>query len=142
MQAIWQMLYRSEQAYEMETADMVKLLFDARTFNREHQITGLLLYHGGRFMQLLEGEQRDVQRLFRRIAEDSRHRDVVVEVNAPADRRLFPQWQMGYAEAPEMDGLPALAGVESEREAMKELRVLAHDHLSAMRLMQFLKGER
>ena len=141
MQQIWQLLYRSVQAYEMETADMVKLLFDAREFNRENAITGLLLHHGGRFMQLIEGEQHGIQRLYRRIAADSRHRDVVLEVNAPADRRLFPQWGMGYADAPEMDGLPALAGAESERDAMTHLRVLARDHMSAMRLMQFLKGD-
>ena len=142
MQRIWQLLYRSVQAYEMETSDMLKLLFDARAFNRENGITGLLLHHGGQFMQLIEGEQHEVQRLYRRIAEDSRHRDVVLEVNAPADQRLFPQWQMGYADAPEMDGLPALAGAESERDAMTSLRVLARDHMSAMRLMQFLRGGR
>jgi hypothetical protein len=142
MPKIWQLLYRSEQAYEMETADMVKLLFDARAFNRDNGITGLLLHHGGQFMQLIEGEQHEVQRLYRRIAEDSRHRDAVIEVNAPADRRLFPEWQMGYAEAPEMDGLPALAGAESERDAMTSLRLLAREHMSAMRLMQFLRGDR
>ena len=142
MQRIWQLLYRSVQAYEMETSDMLKLLFDARAFNRENGITGLLLHHGGQFMQLIEGDQHEVQRLYRRIAEDSRHRDVVLEVNAPADQRLFPQWQMGYADAPEMDGLPALAGAESERDAMTSLRVLARDHMSAMRLMQFLRGGR
>lgn len=142
MQQIWQLLYRSVQAYEMETADMVKLLFDARAFNRENGITGLLLHHRGRFMQLIEGDQYEVQRLYRRIAEDSRHRDVVLEVNAPSEGRLFPQWQMGYADAPEMDGLPALAGAESERDAMTHLRVLARDHMSAMRLMQFLRSDR
>lgn len=142
MSQIWQLLYRSEQSYEMDASDLMKLLFDARTFNRENGITGLLLHHGGQFMQMLEGEQHEVQRLYRKIADDSRHRDVVIEVNAPADLRLFPQWQMGYAEAPEMDGHPALAGAESERDAMSNLRVLARDHMSAMRLMQFLRGGR
>jgi hypothetical protein len=91
---------------------------------------------------MLEGEQHQIQGLYRRIAEDARHRNVVLEVNAPADRRLFPEWQMGYAEAPEMNGFPALAGAESERDAMTSLRVLAREHMSAMRLMQFLKGGR
>ncbi len=142
MSHIWQLLYRSEQSYEMDASDLMKLLFDARTFNRENGITGLLLHHGGQFMQLLEGDQHEVQRLYRKIAEDSRHRDVAIEVNALADRRLFPQWQMGYAEAPEIDGHPALVGAESERDAMNNLRVLASDHMSAMRLMQFLRGNR
>ncbi len=141
MPVIWQLLYRSDQAYEMDASDLMKLLFDARMFNRDNGITGLLLHHGGQFMQMLEGEQHEVQRLYRKIAEDSRHCNVVIEFNAPADCRLFPQWQMGYAEAPEMDGVPALAGAESEREAMTTLGVLAHHHMSAMRLMQFLRGD-
>lgn len=139
MSQLWQLLYRSEQAYEMEAADMVKLLFDARAFNRDNGITGLLLHHGGQFMQLLEGRQHEVHRLYRKIAEDARHRDLAIEVDAPAERRLFPDWQMGYADAPELDGLPALAGAESERDAMTILQYLANEHLPAMRLMQFLR---
>jgi hypothetical protein len=141
MSQVWQLLYRSEQAYEMDAADMVKLLLDARAFNRDNGISGLLLHHCGRFMQLLEGEQHQVQRLYRKIAEDARHRNIALEVNAPSDRRLFPEWHMGYAEAPEVDGFPALAGAESERDAMATLRILAREHMSAMRLMQFLRAD-
>ncbi len=141
MSGVWQLLYRSVQSYEMDASDLMKLLFDARAFNRDNDITGLLLYHRGQFMQLLEGGQQEVQCLYRRIAEDARHRDVVLEVNAPADLRLFPQWHLCYAEAPEIDGHPALAGAESERDAMSSLRVLACEHMSAMRLMQFLSGD-
>ena len=94
MPQIWQLSYRSEQAYEMDTSDLMKLLFDARAFNRENGITGLLLHHGGQFMQLLEGEQHEVQRLYRKIAEDARHRNVVIEVNASVELRVFPRWQM------------------------------------------------
>ena len=139
MSGVWQLLYRSVQAYEMETADLMKLLFDARSFNRENGITGLLLYHDGRFMQLLEGEQHEVHRLYRKIAEDSRHRDVVVEIDAHADRRLFPEWQMGYAEAPEIDGHSALAGAGSERDAVAMLRLLSATDVCAQMLLQFLE---
>ena len=140
MSGVWQLLYRSVQAYEMETADLMKLLFDGRSFNRENGITGLLLHHDGRFMQLLEGEQHEVQRLYRKIAEDSRHRDVVVEIDAEADRRLFPEWQMGYAEAPEIDGHPALAGAGSERDAVAMLRLLSATDVCAQRLLHFLEA--
>jgi hypothetical protein len=141
MSTIWQLLYRSEQTYEMETADLLKLLFDARAFNRDNGITGLLLHHDGHFMQMLEGERHDVQRLYSKIAEDARHRNVAIEVDAPAGQRLFPDWHMGYAEAPEMDGAPALSGAESERDAMNSLRGLAREHMSAMRLLQFLRSD-
>ena len=139
MSGIWQLLYRSVQAYEMETADLMKLLFDARSYNRENGITGLLLHHNGRFMQLLEGEQHEIRNLYRKIADDSRHLDVVVEIDAQASRRSFPAWQMGYAEAPEIDGHPALTGAGSERDAVAMLRLLSATDVCAQRLLQFLE---
>ncbi len=137
---VWQLLYRSAQAYEMETADLMKLLFDARSYNRENGITGLLLHHDGEFMQLLEGNRDEVSRIYRKIAEDSRHRDVVVEIDAEASCRSFPAWQMGYAEAPEMDGHPALAGAGSERDAVAMLRLLSATDVCAQRLLRFLEA--
>ncbi len=141
MSTIWQVLYRSDQAYEMDSADLVKLLLESRTYNSRHDITGLLLYHCGQFMQLLEGSQSEVQQLFRKIAADSRHQVQVVEINAPARSRLFPDWRMGFAKAPEMDGHPAFAGVESDSNVTASLSVLACEHMPAMRLMQFLGGD-
>lgn len=139
MTGTWQLLYRSVQAYEMESADLMKLLFDARAFNRENGITGLLLHHDTRFMQLLEGERHEVHALFRKIADDARHRDVVIEMEAGAIRRSFPDWQMGYAEAPEIDGQPALVGAGSERDAIGMLRRIVLTDACAQRMLQFLE---
>lgn len=139
MTGTWQLLYRSEQAYEMESADLMKLLFDARAFNRENGITGLLLHHDTRFMQLLEGERQDVHALYRKIADDARHSNLVVEMEIGAIRRSFPEWQMGYAEAPEIDGHPALVGVGSERDAIGMLRRIAVADVCAQRMLQFLE---
>jgi Sensors of blue-light using FAD len=138
MTNIWHLLYCSEQVYEMDASDMLKLLFDARTFNREHGITGLLLHHGGRFMQLLEGEESDLRGLYDRIKADARHHDLVLEVDSPASERLFPGWSMGYAEAPEIDGHAALSGADSERDALVSLHALPGDHACKRRLLGFL----
>jgi hypothetical protein len=141
MDAVWQLLYRSEQAYEMDHADLVKLLFDARAFNREHAITGLLLHHGVHFMQLLEGDRDQVRALYRRILSDARHRDVVMEHEGPSSQRLFPEWTMGYAEAPEIAGRSALSGVENERGALQSLHDLSRPNACAARLLQFIQSE-
>lgn len=141
MAAVWQLLYRSEQVYDMDHADMVKLLFDARAYNREHAVTGLLLHRHGRFMQLLEGERDLVRALFRRIASDPRHRDVTIEHEGPSRQRLLPEWSMGYAEAPEIAGRSALGGVENEREALHMLRTVSRPDACAARLLQFIQSE-
>ncbi len=141
MSDLWQLMYQSAQAYEMESGDMLKLLLDAREHNHQRGITGLLLYHGGRFMQLLEGNQSDVQGLYRKISADSRHSDPVLEINAPASQRLFPDWHMGFAEVPQLRGRAVMSGVESERDAQDTLRLLSRDHLCAMRMLRFLREQ-
>ncbi len=136
---LWILLYRSRETYEMDAADLLKLLFDARAHNAAHGITGLLLHHGGRFMQVLEGPREAVQGLYRRIAQDARHLDLVVEIDQSADRRLFPDWSMGFAEAPRLRGHTPLSGVESEREAEELLDALAPHSRPAARMLYFLQ---
>lgn len=141
MRDLWVLLYRSIEAYEMGAADMLKLLLDARFHNRHSDITGLLLHHGGCFMQMLEGPRDQIRALYERIATDSRHRDVVVELDAPADERLFPDWQMGFAEVPSIRGRAVMSGVESEHDAMEVLHALAREHAPAQWMLDFLTGD-
>jgi len=136
---LWHLLYRSVEAYEMDSADLLKLLLDARDFNRAHAITGLLLYRKRRFMQILEGDRETIHRLYRTIQEDPRHLHVVLEIDMPATRRLFPEWHMGFAEPPQMRGKSVMVGLESEDEAEHLLSTLAQAHTTASRMLSFLK---
>ncbi len=138
---LWVLLYRSVEAYEMDAADMLKLLLDARSHNHHGDITGLLLHHGGCFMQMLEGPREQVRMLYERIALDPRHRDVVIELEVLADQRLFPDWQMGFAEVPNIRGRAVMASVESEHDAIQVLSALAQWHLPAQRMLDFLTGD-
>jgi hypothetical protein len=124
----------------MHADDLLKLLFDARTHNLEHDITGLLLYHEGRFMQMLEGPREQVLSLYERIAADSRHAHLAIEFSQPTIERLFPDWQMGLALVPNIHGHAVMSGIESEREAEAILRALAADRPLAHRMLDFLTG--
>lgn len=135
---LWHVLYVSRESYEMEAADMLKLLFDARDHNRRAGITGLLLHHGHRFIQLLEGPRAEVEPMFSRIAEDPRHTEVTVESDGPLTQRLFADWNMGFADIPTLHGRSALANVESEAEALDLLRVLGSSDPRARRMLDFL----
>jgi len=64
--------------------------------NEQLGITGVLLYGGGRFFQLLEGDADAIESLYLgKIALDPRHAGCMVLLNEPCDRRLFPNWSMG-----------------------------------------------
>lgn len=69
-------VYRSEAIDRLPYSALADIcLFSARK-NCEQGITGFLVEFGGIFLQVLEGEAEVVDRLFARIVDDPRHRDV------------------------------------------------------------------
>ena len=57
-------------------------------------ITGLLLYNGRNFLQLLEGEVEDIEALMERISADSRHTGVSILHIGTIAARVCPDWAM------------------------------------------------
>ncbi len=65
--------------------------------NIEQQITGVLIYFCGLFFQTIEGAEEDVDRLFAKIRQDRRHRDVLcLKMESGNIERMFPDWSMKY----------------------------------------------
>lgn len=58
-------------------------------FNRNHDITGILLYNEKNFFQLLEGEKQTVLDLYKIISEDSRHHDIIKFLEKPVFNPSF-----------------------------------------------------
>jgi hypothetical protein len=59
-------------------------------------ITGMLLYKDGNFMQALEGEKETGRTLYAKIGRDSRHRGLLTLLPGPLVARQFPDWLMGF----------------------------------------------
>lgn len=112
---IHQLLYTSRETYPLRADDLIRLLLSSRERNRRADVTGVLLYRGGWFMQLLEGSEAEVRALCAHIADDPRHADVERLLWRPCDARLMQGWSMGYADAPTADGRDAFEGLRSER---------------------------
>jgi hypothetical protein len=66
----------------------------ARKKNAELQITGLLSYRGGHYIQVLEGDDSIVDQLFSKIRLDPRHEQIVVLFDFKITQRCFPDWDM------------------------------------------------
>lgn len=77
---------------------MDHLLADARDFNQQMGITGVLLHHDGNFFQYLEGAPDAVLLAYQRIRQSSAHYNIVEMLNSEVDQRHFPNWSMGFAE--------------------------------------------
>jgi len=87
----------------MRDQDLADLLTQARENNDRRAITGLLLYKDGRFIQLLEGHEDQIQKSFERIRRDERHTAVELLWLRYTQYRDFPDWTMGFINADEVN---------------------------------------
>jgi hypothetical protein len=90
------LVYVSFATHPMSEDDLRALLEECRTNNQRLNVTGMLLYRNGFFIQALEGDEEVVEKLFRDIAKDPRHQDVLRVYKAPIVVRSFPNWTMGF----------------------------------------------
>lgn len=57
--------------------------------NRRDHLTGVLIFHRGQFMQVIEGARTDLERLLKRLRADVRHTDMRMLFDGPAQGRRF-----------------------------------------------------
>lgn len=93
---MYSLVYVSSASTLFAKEQLMALLQRARERNEAAQLTGVLLYKDGNFMQALEGEQENVKRIFRRICADDRHKGVIVLLAGSVEKRSFPDWSMGF----------------------------------------------
>lgn len=94
--ALTTVLYTSSARHAFDDEALASLLVASRESNARRDITGMLLYREGQFLQILEGGRSAVLELMERIRGDSRHGDVRVLLEAPLVERRFEDWSMGY----------------------------------------------
>lgn len=102
--------------------DIEAILTAARAFNPSRNITGMLLYVEGQFLQYLEGEEAAVEALYDKIEKDRRHSGVMRLFASDCPRRGFEDWSMGFRSI-DRDALKSVEGVidlcrQSVREAV------------------------
>lgn len=90
------LIYVSTACQELETPELDHILDASVRHNAPQQITGMLLYAGGSFMQVLEGEEAAVDETLGRIVKDSRHTDLTIIERMPIASRSFSEWSMGF----------------------------------------------
>jgi len=76
--------------------DIKDIVTTSQAKNPEHGVTGILLYHKGKFLQILEGEEGELRALMRNIENDERHRNVQYLVDEGIEERSFEKWNMTF----------------------------------------------
>lgn len=94
--ALYYLVYVSSAVRLMEEADLDGLLSQARENNARRNITGMLLYKDGSFMQAIEGEEADVLNIHGKILKDARHKGVITLLKGELKERQFSEWSMAF----------------------------------------------
>ena len=92
--SLHQLAYISKATKIFDSNGLFKILEAAKNNNSHQDITGSLLYDGGRFIQILEGEKDTITSLYDKISKDPRHSNVKILYLEEASIRLFPTWSM------------------------------------------------
>jgi hypothetical protein len=133
----FQLCYASQATRELNRADLLDLLTEARQFNAAHDLTGLLLFQDGHFLQVLEGEPEQVRSLFQRIKKDPRHNQVELIFEEIVSQSEYPDWSMGFQA---LDG-SELIEFPSEDGQEHDLRTLARTMSRAKALLIYVRTQ-
>ena len=90
------LIYVSSSVKLMGEQELLDILKVSRQKNEHFDITGMLLYKGGNFMQVLEGPEEQVEQLYETIKKDARHKDVMIISRETIQKRQFPSWEMAF----------------------------------------------
>lgn len=85
--------------------DVEAILVSSRRQNLRRGVTGILLFSGGHFAQLLEGTAQALHETMAAIDADPRHEAVTRLIEGPITQRRFKDWSMAFFEAPGADDL-------------------------------------
>ena len=89
-------IYVSEKT-DSSDASLAQIIASSTKNNLETGVTGCLLSGSNSFLQLLEGPRQTIDRLYKMINADSRHKNVVMLTDEDIDDRLFASWSMKLA---------------------------------------------
>lgn len=116
-EALRSMTYSSTAVSAFGADELAALLSSSRSANLARDLSGMLLFRGNRFLQVLEGPESLVRELIDRIRRDPRHHDMRVLVDEEIDERRFADWTMGY----ETLSVPQKAAPEGFRDSFDDL---------------------
>jgi serine/threonine-protein kinase len=95
--AIHQLVYESHPTDALTREQLRDILTKSQYKNIRLNLSGLLIFHSGKFLQLLEGGKKEVDELFDAIRRDPRHTDIKVVLESDCQFRSMPSWVMGLS---------------------------------------------
>ena len=127
-----QLAYFSSAIRLFSEQELKSLLNQARTKNNKLNITGMLVYHDGAFVQFLEGEAKYVHKLYDRIQKDARHKGIIKLSEVTIEQRIFQDWDMAFMKVhqAELEKFPSLKKVLTQADSKVAINDLVDTFLT------------
>lgn len=91
-----ELVYTSRAGASITRDRLEEILEVSRTNNEKNDITGLLVFDGSTFCQVLEGEKSVIDETYERIKQDNRHIDSYLLHTGEINQRNFQNWSMSF----------------------------------------------
>lgn len=92
--SLYRLIYSSQAVETLQPQDLKDILTASEKNNPGKGVTGLLCYDKPAFLQILEGDRRQVNELYHYIMTDNRHHSPRIIQCVPIQQRIFATWSM------------------------------------------------
>jgi hypothetical protein len=96
MKQLYTICYVSKASTALTNSQVEDLFEYTATWNNKHDVSGILLHSIGNFFQVLEGTEKVLISLFRRIKEDSRHGELYEIFNKSTSQPVFENYKSTF----------------------------------------------
>ena len=112
--------YSSIARSNLSKTDLEDIIQACQKHNIEEDITGVLVYNGESFIQILEGAEKALDHLMGIITQDPRHSEVEVLMKTEIQSRAFSKWSMGFLLLNDLD-LDHMVGLSTYEEILESM---------------------
>lgn len=81
---------------DLSARDLEQLFHVNKRNNIVLNISGILVYNNGNFLQILEGEEQKIINLYKKIKVDKRHSSIIELISIPKSERIFDDYEFGF----------------------------------------------
>ncbi len=131
--SVFQLLYTSTAEHALAQSELDSILESAQRNNAKVDVTGFLIFDGKSFIQLLEGDECNVQAVYKKILDDPRHSQVEPLLQDTKPTRSLSNWAMAYTQL-DNDGRRQSGGSMDPSNA-RELAAMLKQNATPMRLI-------
>ncbi len=132
---LYRVIYSSVASEIMPKSKLYRILMEARSSNQRNEITGVLIFAEGRFLQVIEGKAKAVESIMTGISLDPRHEEIRILHEGVIESRSFPNWLMAYLTSSQKE-LADWAGLRSTAtldEVLNELQASSGSQADLLR---------